>query len=230
MSVLDAIEGGLIVSCQASRDAPLSRPDVLGLIAAAVVGAGAVAIRAEGIPNIVAIRQAVDVPLIGLWKEGADGPYITPTLEHALSVASAGADVVAIDGTDRPRRDGRTLSDVIRAIHGETGRLVLADVATRDEGLAAADRGADLVATTLSGYTPYSRAADGPDLGLVRDLSSRLGIPILAEGRIRTPTEARAALVSGAWAVVVGTAITDPAAITSAFLHQLTPTLSESAR
>jgi N-acylglucosamine-6-phosphate 2-epimerase len=230
MSLLDVIKGGLIVSCQANRDAPLSRPDVLGLIAAAVVGAGAVAVRAEGVPNILAIRDAVDVPLIGLWKDGAEGPYITPTLEHALAVATAGADVVAIDATDRPRRDGRELADVIRAIQGETGRLVLADVATLDEGVAAADQGADLVATTLSGYTPYSRASNGPDLDLVRDLSSRLTIPVLAEGRIRTPADARAAMRSGAWAVVVGTAITDPAAITTGFLHELAPTLSETTR
>jgi N-acylglucosamine-6-phosphate 2-epimerase len=198
VTLLGSLKGGLVVSCQAIRDTPLSRPDVLGLIAATVASAGAAAVRAEGIPNIQAIRVAVSVPLIGLWKDGADGPYITPTLEHALAVAEAGADIVAIDATQRPRRDGRTLSDVIRAIHEGTGRAVLADISTLDEGMAAAEAGADLVATTLAGYTPYSPLTDGPDLGLVGDLSSRSPVPVLAEGRIRTPFEARAAMARGA--------------------------------
>jgi N-acylglucosamine-6-phosphate 2-epimerase len=218
---LAALRGGLIVSCQAIVDSPLARPDVLGLIAASVVAAGAVAIRAEGIANLEAIRASVEEPLIGLWKDGAEGPYITPTLEHAIAVATAGADIVAIDATKRPRRDGRTLPEVINMIHQETRRQVLADVSTVDEGIAAADAGADLVATTLSGYTPYSPASNGPDLELVGELSSRIAIPVLAEGRVRTPQQARLALATGAWAVVVGAAITNPAAIASVFLQAI---------
>jgi N-acylglucosamine-6-phosphate 2-epimerase len=221
MNPVQSIKGGLIVSCQATRHTPLSNPNVLGLIAASVVGAGAVAIRAEGIPNLRAIRKAVAVPLIGLWKVDSDGPYITPTLEHALEVAETGADVVAVDGTGRPRPDGRTLVDVIQAIRSRTGKLVLADVSTAEEGEAAERAGADLVATTLAGYTSYSRRHDGPDLDLVRQLKSRVGIPVLAEGRIGTPEQARRAIEHGAWAVVVGTAITDPAAIASSFLREM---------
>jgi N-acylglucosamine-6-phosphate 2-epimerase len=161
------------------------------------------------------------VPIIGLWKDGTDGPYITPTLEHALAVSAAGADIVAIDGTLRPRPDGRLLADVIAAIHTEAGRLVMADVSTIEEGEAAQAAGADLVATTLAGYTPYTRRDDGPDLDLVHDLASRLWIPVVAEGRIGTPDQARQAIERGAWAVVVGTAITDPAAIASLFVAEV---------
>jgi len=221
VTAIDSLRGGLVVSCQAVRDAPLSRADVLGLIATSVVGAGAVGIRAEGIENLRAIRAAVSVPIIGLLKVGGEGPYITPTLEHAFAVAEAGADIIAIDATFRPRRDGHTLAEVVAAIHEQAGRLALADISTVDEGVAAEAAGADLVASTLSGYTPYSRNQDGPDLDLVRDLSAQVGIPVLAEGRIRNPIQARQAILAGAWAVVVGTAITDPAAITVAFRQEL---------
>src|ERR1044071_4947284 len=105
MSVLNQLHHGLIVSCQAVADASLSRPAVLSLIAASVVHSGAVGIRTEGLESIHAIREAVDVPIIGLLKRGRDGPYITPSLEDVLAVARAGADIVAIDATLRPRRD-----------------------------------------------------------------------------------------------------------------------------
>jgi N-acylglucosamine-6-phosphate 2-epimerase len=221
MSHLATLRGGLIVSCQAARDTPLARPDILALIAISVVRAGAVGIRAEGVSNLTAIRAAVQVPLIGLWKEGTEGPYITPTLEHARAVARTGADIIAIDATDRPRQDGRRLVDVVTALHQEAGALVLADISTLDEGIAAVDAGADLIATTLAGYTPYSRATDGPDLDLVRQLCGRVTTPVVAEGRIRTPTQARDAITTGAWAVVVGHAITNPGAIATDFLREL---------
>lgn len=224
MTHLDAIRGGLIVSCQAARGTPLARPDVLALIATTVVDAGAVGIRAEGIPNLAAIRGAIDVPLIGLWKEGAEGPYITPTLEHARAVARAGADIVALDATGRPRPDGRPLVDVVTALHEEAGVLVLADISTREEGAEAEAAGADALATTLAGYTPYTLATRGPDLDLVRQLTSRVALPVIAEGRIRTPAQAREALTNGAWAVVVGHAITNPGAIAADFLREMVVT------
>jgi N-acylglucosamine-6-phosphate 2-epimerase len=218
---LAAIRGGLVVSCQAAPGDPLRDPSVLARVAASVARAGAVAVRLNGVEDVRQAKGAVDVPVIGLWKDGEDGVYITPTLEHALAVAEAGADIVAIDGTDRPRPDRRDLAETVAALHARTGALVLADVSTVDEGVAAAEAGADAVASTLSGYTPGSRPPIGPDLELVAELARKLTVPVLAEGRLHTPEQARAALDAGAWAVVVGTAITAPAWLTGRFIAAL---------
>lgn len=219
--VLQRLRGGLVVSCQAPEDDPLSGPLVMARMAATVAAAGAAAIRAEGLEDLRAVRDRVALPLIGLWKDGDAEVYITPTLDHALAVAKTGVEVVAVDGTRRPRPDGLDLATVVRTVQRETGVLVMADVATLEDGLAAEVAGVDLVGTTLSGYTVDSPPPSGPDLPLVAALAGRLRIPVLAEGRIRTPAEARAARDAGAWAVVVGTAITRPQAIASWFAEGL---------
>lgn len=219
--VLQRLRGGLVVSCQAPEDDPLSGPLVMARMAATVAAAGAAAIRAEGLEDLRAVRDRVALPLIGLWKDGDAEVYITPTLDHALAVAKTGVEVVAVDGTRRPRPDGLDLATVVRTVQRETGVLVMADVATLEDGLAAEVAGVDLVGTTLSGYTVDSPPPSGPDLPLVAALAGRLRIPVLAEGRIRTPAEARAARDAGAWAVVVGTAITRPQAIASWFVEGL---------
>lgn len=215
--VLQAIRGRLVVSCQAYPGEPMNTPATMRAVALAVVDGGAAGLRVQGIQDIVAIRAAVGLPLIGLWKDGHDGVFITPTLDHALAVAEAGADIVALDGTQRPRPDGRTLAETVAAVHDRTGKLVMADCSTYDEGLAAADAGADVVGTTLSGYTPYTTKGDGPDLDLVARLAETLDRPVLAEGRIHTPDQAAQAVAAGAWSVVVGTAITHPTTITRWF-------------
>ena len=219
--LLSGMRGGLIVSCQALPDEPLHGAAIMARMALAALQGGAAGIRANGPADIAAIKASVALPLIGLYKDGAEGVYITPTLDHARAVAAAGADIVALDATGRPRPDGRTLTQVIAAIHDELGKPVLADVSTFDEGLAAVAAGADLVATTLSGYTPYSPQQPGPDLDLLADLVARLPVPVIAEGRIHTPDQARAALTAGAFAVVVGGAITRPQWITAQFVRSL---------
>lgn len=215
-ALLESLRGRLIVSCQAYPGEPLRDPDAMRRMALAVAAGGAAGIRAQGLADLRAIRAATALPLIGLWKSGTDGVVITPTAEHAVRVARTGADIVALDATDRPRPDGRPLAESIAAVH-RAGRLVMADVATEAEGRRAADLGADLVGTTLAGYTEASPATPGPDLALVERLSAVLGLPVVAEGRIHTPDQARAALAAGAFAVVVGTAITHPTTITGWF-------------
>ncbi|MFG1912154.1 N-acetylmannosamine-6-phosphate 2-epimerase [Kribbella sp. NPDC048928] len=215
--VLQAIRGRLVVSCQAYPSEPMNTPSTMRAVALAVVDGGAAGLRVQGIEDITAIRAAVALPLIGLWKDGHHGVFITPTLDHALAVAEAGADIVALDGTQRPRPDGRTLAETVAAVHDRTGKLVMADCSTYDEGLAAADAGADVVGTTLSGYTPYTTKGDGPDLDLVARLAEALDRPVLAEGRVHTPDQAAQAVAAGAWSVVVGTAITHPTTITRWF-------------
>ena len=220
-AVLGRLRGGLVVSCQAPPGDPLHGPGFMAAMARAAVLGGAVGIRAEGPADVRAVRQAVDVPVIGLWKQGAEGVYITPTLDHARAVAEAGAQIVALDATGRPRPDGSTVPEVVQGLRQAHPCLVMADVSTLAEGVAAAAAGADLVATTLSGYTPYSRQQPGPDLELVAALAARVDVPVVAEGRIATPREARAALEAGAWAVVVGGAITRPELITARFVAGL---------
>jgi N-acylglucosamine-6-phosphate 2-epimerase len=217
--ILDRLRGGLIVSCQAYPGEPLRDPDVMCRMALAVLAGGATGIRAQGLADLRRIRAATDAPLIGLWKDGDGGVYITPTARHAVAVADTGADIVALDATDRPRPDGRPLADSIAAVR-DRGRLVMADVATVDEGLRAVELGADLVGTTLSGYAGGAVTA-GPDLALVAELAALLPVPVLCEGRVRTPADAAAALARGAYAVVVGTAITHPTSITRSFLAGL---------
>ncbi|MEU0150849.1 N-acetylmannosamine-6-phosphate 2-epimerase [Micromonospora fulviviridis] len=217
MNVLDDLAGGLIVSCQPlpdDPDDPMRDPYVQARVAAAAVRGGAAGIRANGPADVTAIRAAVPVPVIGLYKAGSADVFITPTAAHALEVAAAGAQVVAVDATDRPRPDGRTFADTVRALRAHSDALVLADVSTVAEGLAAVDAGADAVATTLSGYTSPGRHPDGPDLDLLARLVGLLPVPVLAEGRYRDAGQISRAFAAGAHAVVVGNAVTSPLWIT----------------
>ena len=222
--LLARLRGGLIVSSQALPDEPLHGAEIMARLALAAQAGGAVGIRANTPPDVAAIRAAVpDLPLIGLWKvivPGFDDVYITPRLADAQAVADAGADIIAVDATDRPHPEGST-ADLIRAVKTATGKLVMADISTEAEARAAGAAGADVISTTLSGYTPYSPQQEGPDLPLVRRLVQILRIPVVAEGRIATPEEARAALDAGALAVVVGGAITRPQQITARFARAL---------
>jgi N-acylglucosamine-6-phosphate 2-epimerase len=217
------VQGQLIVSCQALAHEPLHGAEIMARMALAAVQGGAAGIRANSPEDIAAIRKAVTLPIIGLYKEDIPGypVYITPTLRHALEVAEAGADVIAIDATARPRPEPGTLADFIGRIHMQTGLPVLADIATLAEGVAAVEAGADLVSTTMSGYTEDSPAQRDPDLELVANLSRAINVPLLAEGRYRTPQQASDALAVGALAVVVGGAITRPQEITKYFVEEL---------
>lgn len=211
--------GALIVSCQAAADSPLHGPDTMARMARAAAAAGAAGIRANGAADVAAIRAAVELPIIGITKRGdRSGVFITPTVASAGEVVAAGAGVVALDGTRRPRPDGATLQQQITAIHDEFGVVVMADVDDLDAGLAARDAGADIVASTLSGYTGAGPTPREPDLDLVAALVAELDCPVIAEGRFATPELFAAALAAGAHAVVVGGAITDPGQITARFL------------
>jgi N-acylglucosamine-6-phosphate 2-epimerase len=187
----------------------------MALMAQAAEAGGAGAIRANGPADVAAIRAVTDLPIIGLHKLGDPaGVFITPTYESAAGVVAAGADLVALDATLRPRPDGHRVDRQIARIHRELGVPVMADVDSLDAGLAARDAGADLVATTLSGYT-NGRTPTGPDVELVRQLAAKLDCPIVAEGRIRTPEDVRSVCDAGAYAVVVGHAITNPMDLTA---------------
>ncbi|GIW34365.1 N-acetylmannosamine-6-phosphate 2-epimerase [Meiothermus sp.] len=217
--ILEQLRHGLIASCQPVRGGPLDHPALVAALAQATVAGGAVGVRIEGLADLEAVRGAVAVPIIGLVKREVVGSpvYITPELSDVLALAERGADIVAFDATQRPRPEG--MGTMIEAIHAQ-GCLAMADISTLQEGLAAYQQGADMVGTTLSGYTDYSPKLEGPDLELVRALSRR-GVRVIAEGRIATPLQARQALEAGAFAVTVGTALTRLEWVTQGFVDAL---------
>lgn len=223
-SVFSSMQRGLIVSCQALENEPLYGSAIMAAMARAAQMGGAVGIRANTPVDIAAIRAAVDLPVIGLYKQTFPGSevYITPTLASATAVAEAGADIIALDATLRPHPMGFSAADFIAMVKAHTHKPVLADVDTLAAGLAAAEAGADAVSTTLSGYTRESPIQAGPDFELITELSGRLSIPVLAEGRFSTPEEVVRAFGAGAYAVVVGAAITRPQVITHRFVEQIT--------
>lgn len=212
--------GALVVSAQARADNPLYGPVFMAAMARAAVEGGAKAIRANGAADVAAIKAAVEVPVIGIAKRFDEGfpVYITPDFASARTVAEAGADIVALDATQRPRR-GEPAEELIRLIKSVLKRPVFADIATRDEAERAVAAGADFIATTLSGYTNETRAkaGSGPDFALIEYLVKQLPVPIVAEGRFWNPDEVRKAFDLGAHAVVIGTAITNPREITRRF-------------
>ena len=218
---LNAVRGRLIVSCQALADEPLHGADTMAKLARAAQIGGAAAIRANSPSDIRAIKAGVDLPVIGLHKIGDSGVYITPTFAAARGIAEAGADIIALDCTRRPRPDGVALDALLARIKRELQLPTFADVSNLDEALAAQSAGVDMAAPTLSGYTENSPAPDGPDFDLLARMVAALDIPVIAEGRVETPRQARRALELGAWAVCVGSAITRPRTITARFVAAL---------
>jgi N-acylglucosamine-6-phosphate 2-epimerase len=216
---LEALRGGLVVSCQAPPGSPLAGSVHMAAMARAAVAGGAVGIRAEGPEDVAACVRAVPVPVIGLRKLDLPGSpvRITPTLASAAALAEAGAAILAVDATLRPRPDGTPPAAFLARLRREIALPVLADVDTLEAGLAAREAGAAAVATTLSGYTGESAPPAGPDLELVAALAERLDCPVVAEGRYAEPGQVAAAFAAGAFAVVVGTAITEPVALTRRF-------------
>lgn len=211
---------GLVVSCQAQPDEPLFGAAIMARMAVAAAAGGAVAIRANTPDDVRAIRGAVALPVIAIHKVVyPDSPvYITPTRTEVDALLAAGAEVLSLDATDRSRPGGARLEDLVDRIHA-ADRLAMADIATLAEAERAERLGFDLVATTLSGYTDATRARPLPDLDLVADCCRRLRVPVLAEGQVSTPADLVACFRRGAYAVVVGTAITRPQVITRRFVE-----------
>lgn len=229
--VINKLRGVLIVSCQADRGEPLCKPEIIAALSLSVVSGGASALRLEGVENVCAVRAVTDVPIIGLTKlhdisyeERMNCAFITSTFEEAHALSDAGADIIAIDATGRPRRDGLSVSETVRRIHEELGKPVMADLATFEEAKAAAEAGADILSTTLFGYTKETLAGDevGPGFDMLKKIvDAKLDAPVIMEGRVWSTDEAARALELGAWAVVVGSAITRPHHITRRFVRAI---------
>jgi N-acylglucosamine-6-phosphate 2-epimerase len=219
-----ALPKGLIVSCQARADNPLHGPMFMGAMARAARDGGAVGLRANGPEDIRAVKAA-GLPIIGIHKVFSDEypVYITPDFDAAAAIVEAGAEIVALDCTLRPR-NGESPEILIRRIRDELKAEVFADISTFEEGIAAADWGATYVATTLSGYTAETQPKpETPDITLLGRLAARLTVPVVAEGRYNSPQWVKRGFEAGAHAVVVGTMITNPREITRAFVKDGVP-------
>jgi putative N-acetylmannosamine-6-phosphate epimerase len=217
MTMYQAFYRRLIVSCQAREGEPFRDPESMAKFAVSAVAGGAAAIRARGPEDIRAIRKVVSVPIIGIWKQIQDDGkiLITPTFESARELVEAGAGFIALDVTCRGQRYGAL--ERLRRIGRELQVPVLADIATVEEALAAADAGADFVLSTMRGYTSDTAGVCSFDLPFIRELVRRSPAPVIAEGKIESPHEAREAIEAGAYAVVVGSAITRPITIARRF-------------
>jgi N-acylglucosamine-6-phosphate 2-epimerase len=217
------LKRGLIVSSEAEESSPFNSVEFIVAFAKAAELGGAIAVRLCGIENIKAVRKQIFLPIIGISKsEYPNGSLlITPTIDDVEAIVVAGADVVALDATWRTRPNGLTGAGMIKAVKNHLNIHVMANVATFDEGMEAANSGADFVSTTLSGYTPYTKQKDMnvPDLELVEKLAEHLPDQVIAEGRIWTPEHASEALQRGAFAVVVGRAITCPVDMVKRFVR-----------
>ncbi len=221
--LLDLIHGKMIISCQAVPGEPLyvEEKSVMYLMARAAKMAGTPMIRTSSIRDVVAIKEETHLPVIGLIKVQYDGydAYITPTMKEIDDLVAAGSDIVALDCTLRKRGDGTTVNEFLARIREKYPDIILmADISNYDEGVNAAKHGADIVGTTMSGYTPYTSKKDEPDYDLMRALSSDLDIPVIGEGKIHYPDQAVKALQTGVWAIVVGGAITRPLEIAQRFM------------
>ncbi|MBD2091766.1 N-acetylmannosamine-6-phosphate 2-epimerase [Microcoleus sp. FACHB-1515] len=222
-SSIASLQHGLIVSCQAPADSPLHSPVVIAAMAKTAVNQGAIAVRIDSPDHVAAVRQQVDVPIIGLWKQQFpdSSVYITPQFHHAQAIAAAGADIIAIDATNRTRPGGETLAELIAQIHS-LNKPVMADVDTLEAAIAAAEAKADCVGTTLYGYTEATQNCQPPGFDLLKQMVENLQVPAICEGGIASPAMAKEAIDLGAYAVVVGTAITGIDALVKTYRLALT--------
>lgn len=219
-----ALKGVLVVSCQAVLGDPLKDVDALRRIAMACIRGGAGRLRLNGGEYIAAIRPHTRLPIIGLKKSCfGDRLRITPDFAAAIELANAGADIIALDCTNRTWPAGEPWQQLVKRIQQELRLPVMADIATLEEARAATAAGADLIGTTLYGYTEQTQDAGGFSWSLLADIIRETVRPVVAEGHISTPAEARRAIMAGAWCVVVGSAITRPGTITANFLRAIRP-------
>ena len=225
--LFDRMKGTIIVSCQATPGEPLYDPQrsLMPYMARAAKLAGAQMIRTSSVRDIIGIKEETGLPVIGLIKREYPGysGRITMTMREVDECMEALADIISIDCTDTPRGDGLTAPEFLRQVKAKyPNSIIMADCATLPEAEAAYAAGADLVGSTMNGYTAATAHCKGePNYELVEQMAEALPCPVIAEGRVHTPEQARRMLNIGAWAVVVGGAITRPLEIANRFMAVL---------
>ena len=226
LDMIKRLKNKVIVSCQAMPSEPLYREECMAAMMKSVLNGGAQGLRVAGVRDVKLAKSLSDVPVIGLtkpevipknWKEVV---YITPTLKDVVDLIQAGADIVAFDGTQRPRPKC-TVEEIIKYIKINRKKS-MADISTLEEGIKCAELGVDILSTTLSGYTTQSPIeTDGPDFKLLESLVKETDKPVILEGRIWEPEQINKAFELGAHAVVIGSAITRPQLITKRFITNI---------
>lgn len=222
--ILEQIKGKLIVSCQALETEPLYDSYIMSKMAWAAYLGGAAGIRANTVVDIKAIKEKVDLPVIGIIKQvyGDSDVYITPTEKEVDTLVEIGCEIIAVDATDRLRPDGVTFDEFFKKIRAKyPNQLFMADTSCFEEGKRAEELGCDLIGTTMAGYTPYTKGTSLPDFTLMERYVNELNSPVIAEGGIWVPEQLRKAIDIGVHAAVVGTAITRPMDITKHFISAL---------
>jgi N-acylglucosamine-6-phosphate 2-epimerase len=222
--IISRLKHGLIVSCQAEGDSPFNSPEGVTMFAKSAIAGGAIGIRSEGIEKTKMILKTLDVPVIGLIKSSFDdgSVSITGSFSDVEDLSFIGCPIIAVDGTFR-KREGLTGPEFIQRIKSEFSTFIMADISKDEEAIECEQAGADLISTTLNGYTPETMddKIHSPNFELVKSLVSKLKKPLIAEGRINFPEAAKKMIELGAYAVVVGTAITRPQIITSWFVNAI---------
>jgi len=216
-TAIEGLHGRLVVSCQAPPSHPLDDLETITRMAQAAEMGGAGGLRLAGADTVMKVLEVVKLPVIGIEKTYRlnDRPLITSTFEQCVQLAGAGANIVAIEATiESPHHN--QFEDLVRRVHDELGIAVMADVSTLSEGLTAWESGADLVGTTLAGYTSATKNDSLPAFELIAKLHGA-GVRTVLEGHVQTPTDVAAGFSAGAWCVVAGKAITDPLDTTRRF-------------
>lgn len=225
--ILSSIHHSIVVSCQALPGEPLycEEMSLMPFMAKAAKQAGAKCIRTSSSRDVAAIKEETDLPVIGLIKRQYEGfeSYITTTMKEIDELVAVESDIIALDCTGLKRGDGLTVNEFIAQIKDKYPDIALmADISTLEEGINAWKCGVNIVSTTMSGYTPFSKQADEPDFELARALSRAVSVPVIAEGKIHTPAQAKEMLeTTGVHAIVVGGAITRPLQIAESFFKAI---------
>ena len=222
--ILEQIKGGLIVSCQALPTEPLYDSYIMSKMAWAAYLGGAVGIRANTVVDIKAIKEKVDLPVIGIIKQDYEDSdvYITPTMKEVDELVEVGCEIIAVDATNRLRPGGVTFTEFFKEVRAKyPNQLFMADTSCFEEGKLAEELGIDLVGTTMAGYTPYTKGRNLPDVELIERYVKELNTPVIAEGGIWVPEDLKNVYKAGAFSAVCGTAITRPMDITKRFVKAL---------
>lgn len=226
MDAITRLKNKVVVSVQAMPNEPLYVESCMAAMMKSVVKGGAGGLRVAGVRDVKNAKSITDIPVIGITKPDVipqnfkEVVYITPTLNDVISLVDAGADIIAFDGTQRPRPNKSSLGEMIKYIHINK-RIAMADISTFEEGIEAVKLGADVISTTLAGYTLESKDSPaGPDFPLLEKLVREVNVPVILEGRIWEPEEVDRAFALGAHSVVIGSAITRPQLITKRFVQR----------